>query len=173
MKYNCRIFAGPSDSDIHEKVGSRQGKEGKARQGRQGAYAQKWCMRKHCQGQQGKCPQCAKNIQCCALFLTSLAVCSVYSSKQNKARTQAESWATVIFTSLLLACSLAQFWLPRRLTLPVRAWPWFRGKLMLVVSSLHENTLSGGAWAHEEGWELTRTKSATWPGSAWYRYNHN
>lgn len=144
MKYNCRLFAELSDSEIHEKVGCRQEKEGKAVQGREGAYAQKWCMRKHCQGQQGKCPQCAKNIQCCALFLTSLAVGSVYSSKQNKARTQAESWATVIFTSLLLACSLAQFWLLPRLTRPVRAWPRFRGKLMFMVSRLHAATLSGG-----------------------------
>lgn len=112
-------------------------------------------MRKHCQGQQGKCPQCAKNIQCSALFLTSLAVCSVYSSKQNKARTQAESWATVIFTSLLLACSLAQFWLPRRLTLPVRAWPWFRGKLMLMVTACRQPPSLG----EPEHWHMGKDES--------------
>lgn len=131
MKYNFIILSGFLLHHLtsHEKV-----EAGRGRRGREGAYAQKWCMRNHCQGQQGKCPQCAENIQCCALFLTSLAACSVYSSKQSKARPQAESWAALILSSLLLARSLAPLGLPQRLALAGRAWPGFRGKLVLMAS---------------------------------------
>lgn len=103
-------------------------------------------MRKHCQGQQGRCPQCAGNIQCCVPFLTSLAVCSGYSSRQNKARTQAESWATLIPTSLLLACSLAQLWLPRRLALPARLG-FAQGKAHAQAQHPAHSHLVWGAWA--------------------------
>lgn len=125
---------GSSLLDMREKVGSRQGG---GRRGTEQAYAQKQCMRKHCQGQQGKCPWCAKTFKHCVLILTSLAMCSAYSSKHNKARTQTECWATVVCIILLLACSLAWLWCIWRHALPsqclvlaqgivhMRHCPWF------------------------------------------------
>lgn len=120
-------------------------------------------MRKHYRGQQGKCLQCAKNIQCCALILTPLAMYSVYSSKQNKTRTQTEVWATIICTILHFPwCSYGSFQDLLSQSLLFLSSGGSSCEALLMVCRLDVATFSGEAWGrgHEEGWELKWTDTS-------------